>query len=165
MSIRQRLGQLLTTLERTLVVLLLMALLLLGLLQILLRNLAAGGLFWGDEVLRHLVLWLGFLGASLATREEHHLRIDVLVRIVPARYQPWLTLCTNLVACLVCVLLLQAAWRFVRDEHMTAVVLSFGVATWVAQSIVPLGFLLMALRFATHTFASLLRLRQRNGTS
>jgi TRAP-type C4-dicarboxylate transport system permease small subunit len=151
-------------LERTLVVLLLVALLLLGLLQILLRNLAAGGFFWGDEVLRHLVLWLGFLGASMATRDERHLRIDVLVRVVPTRYHPWLTLYTNLFACLVCVLLLQAAWRFVHDEHMAGIVLSFGVATWVVQSVVPLGFLCMALRFATRAYDSLLRLRQRNGT-
>ena len=57
----------LASLERVLVVLLLTGLLGLGLLQVIERNLLASGIFWADELRQHLVLWLSFLGASLAT--------------------------------------------------------------------------------------------------
>ena len=137
----------LATVERAAIVVLLTALVAIGLYQLLLRNLFASGLFWGDALLRHLVLWLGFLGASLATRERQHLSIDALARVFPAGWQPWLTLLTNLTAALVCTLLFQAAWRFVQDEYAAGTVLVPGVSTWLAESIMPLGLSIMALRF------------------
>ena len=71
----------LASLERALVVLLLSGLLGLGLLQVIERNVLASGLFWADELLQHLVLWLGF--GLLATREQRHLSIDVLSHFLP----------------------------------------------------------------------------------
>jgi len=88
----------LASLERALVVLLLSGLLGLGLLQVIERNVLASGIFWADELLQHLVLWLGFLGASLATREHCHLSIDVLGHFLPTRWQLWLGLLVNAVA-------------------------------------------------------------------
>ena len=75
----------LASFERAGVVLLLTGLLGLGLLQVIERNVLASGLFWADELMQHMVLWLGFLGASLATREHRHLSIDVLSHFLPAR--------------------------------------------------------------------------------
>ena len=86
----------LASLERALVVLLLTGLLGLGLLQVIERNVLASGIFWADELLQHLVLWLGFLGASLATREQRHLSIDVLSHFLPTRWQLWLGLLVNI---------------------------------------------------------------------
>ncbi len=155
----------LARLEKAAIVLLLCNLLLLGLLQIILRNLFASGLLWADELLRHTVLWLGFLGASIATRQQRHLRIDVLARLLPVWCQTWLALLTNLLAALGCLVLFQAAWAFVRDEYAAGSVLSFGIATWMAQSIVPLGLFIMALRFALRTSENLILLTQRETRS
>lgn len=160
MVFMHRLDRLLAGLERAAIVVLLCSLLLLGLLQIILRNVFAGGLFWADEVLRHLVLWLGFVGASLATHEQRHLRIDVLARWLPEGAQPCLGLLLNLVAASGCAILAQAAWTFVRFERESGAVLSVGLAVWMAQSIVPLGFALMALRFALRMLAALAQLRK-----
>lgn len=160
MAFMQRLDRRLAGLERAAVVVLLGSLLLLGLLQIILRNVLSSGLFWADEVLRHLVLWLGFIGASLATHEQRHLHMDVLARWLPAGGQPWLALLINLFAASGCVVLAQAAWSFVRFERESGAVLSVGLAVWIAQSIVPLGFSLMALRFALRLLESLAHLRK-----
>lgn len=146
----QQLEQRLAVLERAAVVVSFMGLLLLGLLQIVLRNIFASGIFGADEILRHLVLWIGFLGASLATREQRHLRIDLLSRVLSQRCQPWLDGITHLVALVGCVLLAQAAWGFVSEEWMAGTVLTAGIAAWIAQSMIPLGFGLMACRFALH---------------
>jgi TRAP-type C4-dicarboxylate transport system permease small subunit len=143
----QRLDDWLARLERLAVVLLLTSLLGLGLLQTMWRNLFSGGLFWADELLQHLVLWLGFLGASLATHEQRHLNIDILARSLPRTWQRCIACLTNAAACCGCLLLGQAAWSMVRSEHMASTILTFGVPTWFVQSIVPVGFLTMALRF------------------
>jgi len=157
------LDQGLAKLERTVIVLLLSGLLGLGLLQVLARNLFASGLFWADELLQHLVLWLGVLGASLATREQRHLRLDVLTYAFPARYQPWLALLVHSTACLACSVLTWAAWELVRSEHAAGTMLTFGVPGWMAQSIVPLGLLSIAWRFLLHGLDALwqLTLQQR----
>jgi TRAP-type C4-dicarboxylate transport system permease small subunit len=160
MAFMHRLDRLLAGLERAAIVVLLCSLLLLGLLQIILRNVFTSGLFWADEVLRHLVLWLGFLGASLATHEQRHLRMDVLARWMPEGAQSWLDLLLNLVAASGCAILAQAAWTFVRFERESGVVLSVGLAVWMVQSIVPLGFALMMLRFALRMLEALAQLRK-----
>ncbi len=146
-------------LERYAVVLLLTSVLVIGLWQILARNVLAQGLFWADELLQHLVLWLGFLGASLATREQRHLRIDLLTRLLPA-WQPWLAVLVHGAAALICLVLAAAAWGFLRMEGLAGTRLTFGVPAWLAQSIIPLGFTIMALRFALHGVDTLLHLRQ-----
>ena len=45
--------------------------------QVILRNFLSSGLLWTDLFLRQMVLWVGFLGASLAVRERRHISIDV----------------------------------------------------------------------------------------
>ena len=161
MVVLYRLDSMLAVVERALLVLLLSGLIGLGFLQMLLRNLFASGLFWADEVLRHVVVWLGMLGASLATREQKHLNFDVLTRWLPPWCQLWCTLLTNLIAVLVCMLLYAAAWRFIQDERAAGTRLAFGVAAWVGQYIFPFGFLTMALRFALHLLGILFALVQR----
>src|SRR5256885_970814 len=93
----------LASLERALVVLLLTGLLGLGLLQVIERNVLASGIFWADELLQHVVLWLGFLGASLATRGHRHLSIDVLTPFLPMPWQLGLALLVNTAALALCI--------------------------------------------------------------
>jgi TRAP-type C4-dicarboxylate transport system permease small subunit len=157
-----RLDHLLAAIERALIVFLFSGLIGLGFLQMLLRNLSASGLFWADELLRHAVVWLGMLGASLATREHRHLSFDVLPHAFPPWCRSWCTLLTNLVAALICILLCRAAWHFMQAERAAGTRLAFGVTTWVVQSIFPCGFLIMALRFLLHGLATRLQLARRS---
>ena len=150
----------LASLERALVVLLLTGLLSLGLLQVIERNVLASGIFWADELLQHMVLWLGFLGASLATREHRHLSIDVLSHLLPRRWQLWLDLLVNTVTLMMCMLLVQAAWGLVRSEYTAGTVLTFGVPAWLAQGVIPLEFGAITLRFAVRLVATLRQLAQ-----
>lgn len=149
----QRLDAGIARLERAAVVLFLTTLIGLGLLQVLWRHLLAGGWFWAEEVLQHLVLWLGFLGASLATRGQRHLSIDLLAHLVPERWRLALARVVNGTALLVCGLLTHAAWVFVHAEYLAGTRLACGMPAWVAQSMMPLGFVLMAWRFALHGWA------------
>ena len=59
---------------------------------------------------------------------------------------------------MLCLLLVQAAWGLVRSEYTAGPVLTFGVPSWLAQSIIPLGFGAIALRFALRLVETLARL-------
>ena len=66
--------------EDALLVFLLSAMIVLAATQILLRNFLDSGFVWIDPLLRVLVLWLGLIGATVATRNNRHIRIDLLSR-------------------------------------------------------------------------------------
>lgn len=122
-------------------------LLLLAGMQIVLRNAFGTGLGWIDPVLRILVLWVGMLGAVVATREDRHISIDVLSRFAPAVMLPWLKRVTAIATAIVCGLLAWHTFRFVRDERMYSDVEVAGVPVWLWQAILPFGFALMTWRF------------------
>lgn len=57
-------------------------------LQIILRS-AGSALPWAEEVCRYLFVWSGCLGISYSTKEESHLKLDVLPSLIPALKKPY----------------------------------------------------------------------------
>lgn len=151
MNLVRRISRTILTAERSLVVVLLAMMILLAFLQVVLRNIFGTGIIWADTLLRHLVLWVGFIGASIATQSEKQIAIDVLSRFVPERFGHLLRVVTYLFTAAVCILLAIAAYRFVLDERdAQTVLMTIGrtdIFTWQAQTVIPFGFALMAFRF------------------
>lgn len=116
--------------------------------QILARNLWGGGLSWAEPVLRALVLWLGLLGAMVATRSGGHIRIDVLGRLLPPRWARLNARLVDTVSAAVCALLAYQGGRLVIMDWQDATPAFGAVPAWVVESAIPLGFTVMALRFA-----------------
>ncbi|MGD8932537.1 MAG: TRAP transporter small permease [Chromatiales bacterium] len=141
------LRRLLLRIEDGLLVVLLSGMILLASAQILLRNLFDSGLIWADPTLRVLVLWLTMLGAMVATREHHHIHIDLLGRFLPPRLRPWIQGLTDLFAALVCGLLAWHSGRFVWLEFQDGGILFATLPAWLCELVMPLGFGVMSLRF------------------
>ncbi len=120
--------------------------------QVILRNFFSSGLLWTDIFLRQLVLWVGFLGASLAVRERRHISIDVLPQLIPAAYKPLVQVLVNLSAGLISVFLTVAAWKFVRLEMEFPIILFLDLPAWIFQTILPFSFGLISLRYFLHVF-------------
>lgn len=152
----QRLQQLIHRLEDSLLMFLLTGMILLATAQILLRNLWDTSLAWADPSLRVAVLWIALLGALAATRDDHHIRIDLLTRFLPDRARRYSLMVSDLFSALVCGLMAWHGARFVSFEWQDGNILFASVPAWACELIIPLGFGLMALRFL---LAALLRLR------
>ena len=134
-------------LETVILVGVLSIMVILAFLQVVLRNLFDEGILWGDTFLRHLVLWVGFLGASLATREKKHINIDLFTRFVKGKTKSLINALVNLFAAVVCWYLTSAAWTFVLDEKASNSTLFNEIPTWYFQIVIPIGFFLMTIRF------------------
>jgi TRAP-type C4-dicarboxylate transport system permease small subunit len=141
------LDRLLDRLEFVLLAVFLGAMVLLAFLQVVLRNLFGGGLVWADTVVRHLVLWSGFVGAALATSEGRHINIDAVTKLLPSTARRLIHCATSAFAATVCWYLAQAAWVYVREERLTGGELVLSIPTWVALLIIPAGYLLIAFHF------------------
>ena len=145
-------------LEDTLLVLLLGGLIGLAALQIVQRDLFAGGFVWSDELLRLLVLWLALVGAVAASRDDNHINIDVLSRWLPARPRLVARVIVDLFTCGLCGLLAWHGGRFVAGEREFASTVLGGLPAWPFEAIIPVGFGLIAWRYAVFTARDLIRL-------
>ncbi len=144
----QRLGHWTARLESALMALLLTAMIVLASGQIVLRNVWDTGLAWSDPLLRVQVLWLGLLGAMAATRNREHITIDLLSRFLSPQWRRIARLVTDLFSAAVCALIAYHATLFVLMEKEDGMIAFGEVPAWVCEAIIPIGFGIMALRFA-----------------
>lgn len=138
------------TIEDTLLVLALAAMVLLSFGQVALRNLAHTGMVWSDSALRYLVLWLGFLGAMVATREDNHINIDILSHFLSGRAKAVARLLTDAFTAFICALLTYASSSFVSAEMESGTVAFGKIPAWLAEAVLPLAFGVIAFRYLVY---------------
>jgi TRAP-type C4-dicarboxylate transport system permease small subunit len=133
--------------EGAVLIFLLLVMLFMAFGQVLLRNISSGGFVWGDVLLRHLVLWIGFLGAALATSGERHINIDILTRYLPKRLKGAVAALSNVFAAVVCFLLFRASLTFIKFEIANNNTIFSGIPSWYAEIIIPVGYGLLVFHF------------------
>ncbi len=151
----EQIDHLIDRVEQSLLVTFLSFMILTAFLQIVLRNFFFTGLDWGDSLLRNLVLWIGFIGATLATKEGKHINIDVVSRWVPSLGKNVVTLITHLFSFLICCLLTYAAFKFIKNEIQMGNRTFLNIPAWIPEMILPMTFILMAFRFGLRSFKNL----------
>lgn len=125
--------------------------------QVILRGFFNSGISWADVVARHMVLWIAFLGAMLATRNRQHISIDLASRLVPRRARNALRFILDIVACIVCCVLTIAAVKFVISEREMETVLFAGIPLWTIATIIPFGFAMITFEYAVGVVLDILR--------
>lgn len=116
--------------------------------QVVLRNAFHGGIQWADVAARHMVLWVAFLGAMLATRNRQHITIDILTRFIPRRPRNAVRIFLDAFACVVAFLLARASLAFVLEEKAMGTELFIGIPTWIAETVIPFGFAMISIEYA-----------------
>ena len=149
------LGSFYERLEEVLLVFLVALLVFLGFLQILFRNLISIGIVWVDPLVRHLVLWIALLGASIATRENRHISIDLLAGYLSPALHQRVQGGLQLFSAFICLLLVHPAIRFLQDDYQVGKTLAFGIPLWVSQAIMPVMMLVLGVRFLLQGFRNL----------
>jgi TRAP-type C4-dicarboxylate transport system permease small subunit len=141
------LRRLLEGFELALLVLLLAALLLLSFSQVVLRQFDQG-LLWADVLVRHMVLWIGMIGAALAASKSRHIRIDALGRLLKGPLKAMNESLMDLIGIWISWRLAHAAWSFLQMTiEFEEVIEGLDWPAWPLQAVIPAGFALMALHF------------------
>ena len=140
--------------EYRLIVCLLSLMIILSFGQMVSRNLFHQALVWGDIFLRQLVLWTGFLGASLAVRQNKHISIDIISSFLPTNSKNKVFTFTRIVTAIISGFLAWAAWSFVIFEKESESTLFLDLPVWIFQLILPYSFLIIAFRFLFHSTRS-----------
>lgn len=122
--------------------------------QVFSRYVLNHSLFWSEELARYFLVWLTFLGATVAYHRGVHPGVDVLYRRLSPGFQRAFRILVHLAAIglfgVMTVYGVRFAW-FVRLQITPAL----GMPKWVVLGIIPLAgliFLLHALSFLIAEF-------------
>jgi TRAP-type C4-dicarboxylate transport system permease small subunit len=115
--------------------------------QILLRNLLHTGLLWADPALRVMVLWIGLIGAMVATRHDKQITVDVLSRFLAPRAKAGLRVATDVFTALVSAVVAWHGGRLVLEDRAAGSEVFASVPVWVCELVIPLAFAVIAARY------------------
>lgn len=118
-------------------------------------RLVPNGFGWSQRLALVLLLWVGMLGASLATRRARHIRVDPVARSLPAPLVQPAQRAADLVTATACALLAILAVRYVggnwddwwQSQGGAGVFASIPIPYFAATLPIAIGFGTMGLRF------------------
>jgi tripartite ATP-independent transporter DctM subunit len=134
-----------TALERWALVLIVLTMVLLPTLEAVVRRFTGSGVPGAAVYTQHLTLWVGFIGALLATATGHHLALST-VDLLPERLRIWARAFGSAVTTLVCGILAYASLDMLLADRARVDTLAGGVPEWWFEIIMPVGFAIMSFR-------------------
>ena len=160
-SFSQKIVTLLQKIEDGILIGLLLLMIFVAVLQIFLRNLFDSGILWGDPLVRTLVLWIGLIGAMVASRNNHHISIDVISRYLPDHIKKLANIIISIFTSLVCAVMAYYSLVFVIMEKNDGVFAFAAIPAWVCESIIPVSFAIISFRYILFSFTSIIKLFKR----
>ena len=115
------------------------------------------GIPWAEELVRYQIVWMVFLGASVAARQGVHIGVDILVKFAPAAVSKGVTLLVNAIGIAFCAaLVFFGAELIIQTRAFGQVSPAMQIPMWLVQLAIPVGSALMGIRFAQRFFQALL---------
>jgi C4-dicarboxylate transporter, DctM subunit len=116
-------------------------------LELILRAFFRTGVTGAIEYVQHLALWVGFLGAALASREERHLSLSSGFKLVPKKLEGAAKAVSALISTAVGASLAYGAAVFVNLERASAAEIGSLIPIWWVELVLPFAFAVITLRF------------------
>lgn len=108
------------------------------------RYVLGSGLVWADEVPGFLLVWIAFLGAYLAARQEGHIAFDMLVESFPPLLRRGIQVVGDLAVIGFFVLLGLKSWQMI-DRVGGRPIETLPIAQGVFMSVLPIASALMVV--------------------
>jgi len=140
-----KIKEILITIEKSLAGISLLALLILSLSQVIMRNLFEVGFSDIDTITRHLVLFVTFMGAALVSEGNQHIKIDCVTSVINNAKKERLKKPLLLISSFICSIFFWYALQFWIDEKSYAQD-NEQLALYLAL-ILPFGFFTLSLHF------------------
>ncbi len=106
-----------------------------------------GWAVWTEELARYLFIWISYLAVSIAILNRSAIRIDVIYKMLPERYQKISWIVVNL-----CTLALVALFFYMGTNHVGMQIITpqttpaLQISYFIPYLILPIGFGLMSIR-------------------
>lgn len=113
------------------------------------------GFTWAEEATRYAIVWMVFVGSSVAAKNGVHIGVDVLIRMLAGRpAQRYIVAAVGVICVLFSIfLVIFGASLAAHAYEVNQVTPAMHAPLWVVQSAVTVGGILMTLRFAQRLVA------------
>ena len=104
-------------------------------------------------IVQHFTLWIGFLGAILAARQNKLLSLThqpLFLKDTEFHFGKWIA---KVITFIVLLVLAWGSWDLVKVEMQYPNYIAPNIPRWVAQLIMPIGFFLMAFQVYINSYA------------
>jgi tripartite ATP-independent transporter DctM subunit len=116
-------------------------------LELLLRTFFNAGIPGSSAYVQNLTLWVGFLGAMIASSERHHLNLSMGMVLKNPRLKGLVNVLTTVVSAAVTSGLFWASLQLVRAEMDSPVKIAGWLPIWVVELVLPISLGMITLRF------------------
>lgn len=134
-----------STVEHGFVALALLAMVALPIIEVVGRALIGATVPGSIDYVRHMTLWVTFLGAAIAATQQKHLALG-FAAFLKGRSRETASMIAGAVAAATALLLAWASYELVQADRAAATRLGALIPQWVAEVIMPIGFALIGVR-------------------
>ncbi len=111
-------------------------------------------IYWAEELSRYVMVWVIFVGAGQVTiKGGGHIAVDIVPRLLSKRSNAVLAFLVNLVCILFSLVLIYFSFKqMMRVRAAQQISPAMEMPMWIAYLAIPLGTLLMLIRFVQQIF-------------
>lgn len=115
--------------------------------QVVLRNTISMGILWIEHLTRILILWVTFLGASLASDQGNHICMDLVTRYVSENRRKIFETLSSLIVITCCSLLFLISLKYLEIQRMNQASNFWpGSPDWIYLVVIPYFFFITVFR-------------------
>jgi TRAP-type C4-dicarboxylate transport system permease small subunit len=115
------------------------------------------GYSWSKELSLIMLLWVGFLGASVCAHQGKHIQVGALKRVVPPSMSRWMDALGFLFTAAFCCFMALLGYEYAKEALMLEGRFEqTNIPDWVATIAVPAAFAMTMLRYIGAAFSSVL---------
>lgn len=110
---------------------------------------------WTDEVARYLLIWITYIGAAAVAREGGHIRVEVLIGLLPDRVRRIADVISHLLSLVFTVAVFVSSVKYVHEAWKTGLMTAEStlfIPKWTVLAVIPIGFFLMSVRLAVRAW-------------
>ncbi len=120
------------------------AMTLVAILGVFFRYIMQSPFMWTEEVARYLLVWLGFTAISIALKQDRHIKVEVLEKLVPPTITMIIGYLVDALIAFFFLILLQQGYLMTTNNIMTASTFPMSMA-WILAAI-PVAALLTLMQ-------------------
>jgi TRAP-type transport system small permease protein len=113
------------------------------------RNLGVGGIAWSNEVSENILYLITLLSAPWLLRQGQHIRVDILLRVIPPRIGWLFEWASDLIGLACSLYFVWYGWKVVLASYQAGAMTIKTLVTpeWWLLAVLPVAFLLVAIEF------------------
>lgn len=135
--------------------------------DVLMRHVLGRPLPFSDEIGAYLLVAITYLGLAYTLREDRHINIDVVTRLMNARANRWTSIIVSVLSLVTMIVFTWQAFRMVQSSYRYRVATYSVLATplWIPQLFVAIGLLAFSLQMVSYVITTCQRPQQQNDST